>query len=77
MSNRKRMGRRERARMKHAERRHAHERDVACGNRRERARRHRLNLLRKAGVLGRKEKIENRGTSPRLGFLGRLLGRRP
>ena len=76
MSNRKRMGRRERARMKRAERRHAHERAVARGNRRERARGHRLNLLRKVEVPGRKEKIENRGTSPRLGFLRRLLGRR-
>ena len=76
MNNRKRMGRRERAHMKHAERRHAHERAVACGNRRERACRHRLNLLRKVEVLGRKEKTENKGTSPRLGFLRRLLGRR-
>ena len=75
MSDRKRMGRRERARMKHAERRHAHERAVARGNRRERARGHRLNLLRKVEALGRKEKAENQGTGPRLGLLGRLLGR--
>lgn len=75
MSNRKRMGRRERARMKHAERRHAHERAVAERIRRERTAKHRENLLRKVEGLGRRSRIENRDTSPRLGFLRRLLGR--
>ena len=76
MGDRKRMGRRERAHMKYMAKCHAHERTVADRTRRERTARHRGNLLRKVEDLGQKDKIENRATSPRLGFLRRLLGRR-
>lgn len=75
MSNRARKGRRERAHMKYIAKCHAHERAVTDRNRRKRAYRHRLNLLRKVEILEREGKIENKGASPRLGFPRRLLGR--
>ena len=76
MSDRKRMGRRERAHMKYTAKCHAHGRAVAERLRRGRTAKHRENLLRKVGGLGRRSRIENEGTSPRLGFPGRLPGRR-
>lgn len=76
MSNRKRRGRRERAHMKYVAKCHEHERTVAERTRRERTAKHREGLLRKVENLERESRIENKGTSPRLGFLRRLLGRR-
>ena len=76
MGDRKRMGRRERAHMKYMAKCHAHERTVADRTRRERTAKHRENLLRKVERLEHGGRIENKGTSPRLGFLRRLLGRR-
>ena len=76
MSDRKRMGRRERAHMKYMAKCHAHGRAVAERIRRGRTAKHRENLLRKVEGLERRSRIENKGASPRLGFLRRLLGRR-
>lgn len=74
MSNRKRLGKRERAHMKYAAKNREHETLVARRIKAKRAWKHHGNLVANTKKLIDAERIENKGRGKRVEFLRRLLG---